>query len=292
MKFFGVENVVSLKRELDHCYIGKMKLHVNLPRYRRDGYVRKGGVSPSGRKTRSGGHPYVQRKSEEVWREKGGKDGNRKGNAKQSYADVVRRPTQDLWRGPSVTAKALILPWMTHSMVGRLLAKFNFEMLQEECLKGGMTMFKVKYMGDNLVLLTPKAEGRMEDFVKLNNEWFDYIFEDIKPWSDIVVASYKQVWVRCFGIPFHLWSKEFLSKVVGEVATLVDIDEATLSWDLLEYARCQVRLLKSSKAELSKDYRINESMYNITIVEEVANYGEEDSRCKCACNHDGSSDSV
>ena len=41
VRFFGIENVVSLERELDSSYVGKMKLYVNLPRYRRDGFVRK-----------------------------------------------------------------------------------------------------------------------------------------------------------------------------------------------------------------------------------------------------------
>jgi len=81
-------------------------------------------------------------------------------------------------------------------------------------------MFKVKFMGDNLVLLTPKAEERMEDIVKLNNDWLDCIFEDIKPWSESLVVSYKRVWVRCYGLPFYLCSKECFSKVVEEVATL------------------------------------------------------------------------
>jgi len=107
--------------------------------------------------------------------------------------------------------------------------ELNFELLQEECFKGGMNMFMVRYLGDNLVLMTPKAEERMEDIVKLNNEWFESIFEEIKPWTPSCVVGYKIVWARCYGLPLPLWSKECLSKVVGEVATLVDVDEATLA---------------------------------------------------------------
>ena len=50
------------------------------------------------------------------------------------------------------------------------------------------------------------------------------------------------MWVRCYGLPLPLWSKECLSKVVGEVATLVDVDEATLAWECLEYARTGARV--------------------------------------------------
>jgi len=292
VRFFGVENVGSLEKALDRCYVGSKKLHVNLPRYRREEFVRNGGDALFGGTKARGGQSFYRRKSVEVWREKGGKAENVKGKAKQMYAEVVRTPTQDRWRGPNVTTKATILPWMTSSMVGRLKNEVNFEILQEECVKGGMSMFKARYMGDNIVLLSPKAKGRMEDIVKLNKEWFDCIFEDVKPWSESVVAKYKRVWVRCFGLPFHLWSKECLSKVVGEVATLVDIDDATLSWDCIEYARCQVRLLRSCKAEVSKDYRINGNVYKITIVEETTKHDGEDSGCMCECNHGGSSDSV
>jgi len=78
---------------------------------------------------------------------------------------------------------------------------------------------------------------------------------------------------------------------VGEVATVVGIDEATLSWDCLEFARCQVRLLKSCKADFSRDFRTNGSLYNITVVEEAVKSGGADFCCKCAFHNEGSSNS-
>ena len=72
----------------------------------------------------------------------------------------------------------------------------------------------------------------------------------------------------------------------------MEVDEATLSWNRLEYARFQVRALKSRKAKLAKGFQIKVSMYNVTIVEEVNYYDGEDNKCKCAYNHEGSSDSI
>jgi len=77
-----------------------------------------------------------------------------------------------------------------------------------------------------------------------------------------------------------------------EVATLVEVDEATLEWECLEYARIRVRVLQSTKAEMSKGFRINGVVYNINIVEEVEPHGGAESVCKCALNHYSSSDSV
>jgi len=42
-------------------------------------------------------------------------------------------------------------------------------------------MIKVRYMGDNLVLLTSEEGERMKDIIKLNNNWFTSVFEDIQP---------------------------------------------------------------------------------------------------------------
>jgi len=46
----------------------------------------------------------------------------------------------------------------------------------EEFVKGGMNIVKVRYMGDNLVLLTPIGEESMEEIIRLNKEWFESIF--------------------------------------------------------------------------------------------------------------------
>jgi len=109
----------------------------------------------------------------------------------------------------------------------------------EDIVKGGMSMVKARNMGNNLVLLTPKNEEQMEDIIKLNNEWFQSVFEEVESWSEACVAIL--VWARCYGLPILLWFKDCLSKVVGEVASLVAIDEATLLWENLEFARIQVQ---------------------------------------------------
>ena len=219
IRFFEVGNVPSLERELDNCFIGNMKLHVNVPRYRRERFVNTGNAPCLEEKSRSGGFPSrnYQRKNKEVWMVKRGKEVIRSGVGKdangyvlckQTYADIVRSPLRAHWKGPSFTTKANILPWMKNNMVGRMKAEWEHETLQEECIKGGMSMIIIRFLGDNLVLLTSKSIEKIEDIVKSSKEWFDFFFEDIKPWSESLVVSYKRVWVKCYGFPIHLWNKE------------------------------------------------------------------------------------
>jgi len=130
VRFFDVGDFVSLERELDRCYIGNMKLHVNLPRYRREGLERYGRAL-SGEKNKSGGsvHPYVPRKNKEEWRKKTGKEALRNDVVKQSYAEVVRNSSHHVGRDSRFTTKKHILPWMTKSMVRHMKVELNFELL-------------------------------------------------------------------------------------------------------------------------------------------------------------------
>jgi len=156
----------------------------------------------------------------------------------------------------------------------------DFENLGEEFVKGGMSMVKVRYMGDDLVLLTPPEGENMEELINLNKEWFESIFQSIEPWSAKLVADHKVVWVRCYGLPLTFWNKDCFSKVVGEVATLVSIDESTTLWENLEFARLQVRLQKNRNAKLAKNMRIDDQVLSIYIEEERP----KQSACQCMCN--------
>ena len=151
-------------------------------------------------------------------------------------------------------------------------------------------MVKVRYLGDNLALLTPREGERLDEIIALNKQWFESVFESIEPWSDALVAGHKITWVRCYGLPISQWNKDYFSKVIGEVATLVNIDKAIEAWENLEYARLQVRLLKSCCARLAKGMMINDHVYNICIKEEQPNFFE--GKCKCTYNHYATSDNV
>ena len=157
-------------------------------------------------------------------------------------------------------------------------------------MKGGMSRVIVRYMGDNLVLLTLREGDNMEELINLNKEWFESIFQNIEPWSAEHVAGHKVVWVRCYGLPLTFWNRDCFSKVVGEVATLVSIDEATEMLENVEYARLQVWLLKNCNAKMAKSIRLNDQMLSIYIEEEhLIKFG---GKCIRHRNFYGSSDSI
>jgi len=275
VSFFGVSDAGRLERELDQVYIGSRKLHVNIPKYKfsasehrrtkmreqRSSSKEKQPVQKMRNQKES--EPPRKQSSKDMWLEKKGK---------RSYAEVVAGKYQEQWKGPSLKAHFSIMPWMECSAVGKLREDVDEVRLGEEIVKGGMNTFKVRPLGDNMVMLTPSEGESMEVIIKQNGVWFDSVFASLKPWTVTSVSSHRIVWVRCYGLPLSVWNRECFSKLIGLAApsaVLMAIDNLTETWETLEYARPQVRILKLESVRLAKCVQVNKQLCNILIEEEV-----------------------
>ena len=222
-----------------------------------------------------------QKRTKEVWKVKA---------ENKSYADAVKDNSQRRWKGPAIFSKKKVLPWMKNSLVGQFREELNFEELGEEFVKGGMSMVRVRYMGDNFALLTLREGSNLEELIDLNKAWFESVFQKIEPWSEEYAVNYKVVWERCYGLPLTLWNKECFTKVVGEVGSLISIDESTVMWENLEFARLQVRVLRSSSARMAKSMKINGQVMAILLEEEQPT--RLGGQCMCNRNYSDSSESI
>ncbi|KAL9315871.1 hypothetical protein ACSQ67_016872 [Phaseolus vulgaris] len=81
---------------------------------------------------------------------------------------------------------------------------------------------------------------KINEAIKENKEWFEELFDTIIPWEEQFVAVDKLVWVRCEGLPPKLWNSDRFKHIVALSGTLVEIDEATLALEELEYARFKI----------------------------------------------------
>ena len=224
VRFFEVRNVESLERELDSLFVGNMKLHVNVLRYRRHQ------LEPVKEEMREMRVTHLEkqrdiRKQKEIWVEK---------KRNRSYADIVKGEVQQKkWKGPTFKSHSHTMPWMVNNVVGQFEEVLDVDQLGEEFVKGGLNRVSIRYMGDKLVMLTPRKGEKMEDIVKCKKEWFDSLFVSMKSWSVSCMADHKVAWVRCYGLLLPLWNEDCFAKVLGEMASLVSIDTSTLLWENL-----------------------------------------------------------
>jgi len=118
VRLFEVRNAERLEKELDNIYIGNMKLHVNIPKYRRN---QQETVKEERRASR---FPYMERqrdkgKCKEIWVEKKGK---------KSFVEAVKgEEQQDKWKGVVLKSQMHVLPWMEKSVIGKLKDGMDFD---------------------------------------------------------------------------------------------------------------------------------------------------------------------
>jgi len=116
------------------------------------------------------------------------------------------------------------------------------EALREIMLREGLGYIRVRYLRDKEVLLTGSDGVNLKDVIEGNKEVLAGVFEVLEPWSEKPLQGNKVVWVRCRGLPLHLWTLDCFKQITRIVGTLLQVDVATREWENLEFARLKVRV--------------------------------------------------
>jgi len=208
----------------------------------------------------------------------------------QSYAQAVKASTntsQHVWKGISFDTAEVDINWLEGSYIGRVSDFSRVNITIEEVIQYGLGRLSAKYLGENAILIQGIEGVEIGNIIDENNEWWESVFDTITPWNSSQTVQNKLVWVRCRGLPFNLWSQQCFEKIVALTGELVSIDEKTLTWDNLEYARLNVKVPIGMKIWIQKSMRINGKIYNV-ILEEETNNGMQ-TTCCCANVNDSSS---
>ncbi|XP_068490606.1 uncharacterized protein [Phaseolus vulgaris] len=248
VRFIGISDSDKLEYQLDNIWIGNMKLHVNKPKYRRS---YKGGrveIDRGQQKRRDeNGSKKVEPRVRKVWRRKG----------EISYAQAVKngihtRISSEKWMGQIMQVKVEDKEWMKRSCVGYLNETTDIEDIKNSFFMNGANFIRLRYLGDNAMLLTPEGDTSVEDLIKENKEWLEEIFDEITPWDNSVRVAQRRVWVRVWGLPFHLWEWSVFVNVVINIGNLLAVDKTTENFDELQYARVLVSIPFVVEARTSK----------------------------------------
>lgn len=57
--------------------------------------------------------------------------------------------------------------------------------------------------------------------IKGHEGWLGEWFSSLQPWTPDVMVVARRVWIRCYGIPLHMWNGKCFQKVVASVGDLV-----------------------------------------------------------------------
>lgn len=84
-------------------------------------------------------------------------------------------------------------------LVGRLKKPKEIYNNNEILLMEGVCSLKMRYIGDNLVLLTAMDREDIVDVIKKPEEWLTDLFEIIGPWDAKATPANRLTWLRISG---------------------------------------------------------------------------------------------
>lgn len=153
--------------------------------------------------------------------------------------------------------------------VGKALilgAGYNIHMHME---MEGIFAIKVIPLGGNLCMMEELEEGFIEDFIGEEETWWKTRFSEVKKWEEVMVDEYRDVWLRVYGIPAHVWHSEFFVALTEMWGSFSCIDDNTAIGEEFDLARIMVKVPISFKTLDTTDVNINEKVFKLMVREDV-----------------------
>lgn len=246
-----------------------MKLHVNLPRFNRDREVKL-----DSRLER------VSRGGKREW------PASNRVNIGRSYADVVAKEGVRKKPSPEVENNVAENYFKCYGVdvnnldrtkkcyVGRVKDPLHPFAVQEKIFEAGYFHIKAMPMGGDMVLIDSENLDSTMEFLEGAKDIWESFFSSIDPWSPNIVVRERYTWIKCFGIPVHVWEECFFKFILMGKGTLIDIDESTKSKRRLDLARVLVKTGMNDWCNCNVMVKIGEMVHNIRLVEEI--FGNQD----------------
>ena len=261
VRFQGVQNIRELEYHLNTIWIGSWKLSVNRPKYSRAADTRKEwNVKLKEKAIES--EKYVKKE----WRAKG--LSTYANTVRYGHRDRAQTQNRDNLHAIHFRAEETPRDWLNKCYIGRVSDLNKVSSLNESFILGGLGYIKVKFLGGFHVLLKGENELKIKDAIEENKAWFEEMFDTIIPWDEQFVAVDKLVWVRCRGLPLKLWNTDCFKHIAVLLGTLIEVDEATMALEELEYARFKIRVSVGCEAKITSYMKINEVLYQVSVEEE------------------------
>lgn len=304
VRFRSVSDPRMLAIKLDNILIGSSKIHVNIPRFRRDWNeknVRSTKVRSIPLKSQAaipkglnGWKRKMDPKAVNAWKKK--EDGIN-GRVEQIQQRRTWQPkVQNNPLPPKIVYHRKIdLSEICYNVDEEKMLKFNkmyvgvvkipgsSYSIQEWLNVNGVFSIRVTPLGANKVLLEELVEGTIQELIDESEEWLREKLDVVRRWSPGESDAERIVWLRCHGIPVHAWNEEFFASLARKYGVLVGVDDATRRMSSLDVARICIRTRIFDVFNMVVVANINESLFNIKMVEEWC--GPQ--KCSCLLKSDG-----
>nr|KYP61461.1 hypothetical protein KK1_015951 [Cajanus cajan] len=131
--------------------------------------------------------------------------------------------------------------WLEGSWIGYLKDVTMFNKMKEAMLLNEPEEVKLRYLGDDMVLITGLEECKMQQKIKDEEDMFSTWFHSVQKWNTNLRPGNKLVWVKIIGIPLQVWNDECFAKAVAVLGEHVATAKETSSFSKLDAAKVFIR---------------------------------------------------
>lgn len=176
------------------------------------------------------------------------------------------------------------ITWASKSILARLKNDFCLYIVQQAFVDVGFVDFKLISLGEDNVVLHPGVEGDAMELFKAAADFIGNFLDDCRPWMlDSIVNYERGAWVRCYGVPLHVWNDIFFLELAATQGRLLKIDDCTTNKDRLDYARLLISTPSLKEINVIEKVWIDGRMFPIRIIEDFEfGFAEDDNNSQCS----------
>ncbi|GKV02024.1 hypothetical protein SLEP1_g14511 [Rubroshorea leprosula] len=109
----------------------------------------------------------------------------------------------------------------------------------------------------------------LKDLVEHGKDWLAQWFSDVRPWTPTEVASERFTWLRCQGVPIHIWRSSFFETVAHLFGKFISLDVSAIKKKRLDVAK--ILILTPVQENIQRVLRVKagRNIFQIRVNEEI-----------------------
>ncbi|GAU18663.1 hypothetical protein TSUD_124960 [Trifolium subterraneum] len=232
VKFREVKEEGVLSQNLKDVWLGSFKLRINKSRFERKEDEKKKKELGSSNVLEDGGNnaqPGGSFKTALMQHSKRQEEVEKSKKSKEALEEVFQ-----------VEVDGRLLKELESSFVGKLALKVEIRRIKTILFMEGLSHISVTDMGRDLVLIFSPKVGEVEKLWNSKADWIRYYFKEVNPWLPSSFVDRRDLWVKVYGIPLHVWSENLFKVIRGKYGEFLDYDDCTASRAKLDIARIKI----------------------------------------------------
>ena len=168
-----------------------------------------------------------------------------------------------------VEASSVDLEFLSKCFVGFLSDSTQLQTFCDSLVLGRFGEIRARALGGDMILLSLDDEGLMLHFAGLGEEEWSRRLSKILRWTPELTVHWREVWLRCWGVPVQVWGQEVFIRISGLFGEPVMVDPSTLAAGSFDCGRVRVRLpVASHRVDEVVDIDLGGYVVAIRVLEE------------------------